>query len=162
MSVKKTAEFITDVTKSVKINLVVLFWSDSKIEKNPGTPYRATTGCTGVITISDNSLAGMDRLRNLDHFFDIGELLLQELLNTHLQRHGGHRAGTACAFQADLHGACIIEANELDVPAVALKRWPNLFYRILKLFFCHEKPPNDLSIQNNVMFDYTPFRSSLE
>jgi len=78
----------------------------------------------------------MNRLRYLDHFRDTRDFLLQRFLNAHLERHRGHGAGAARAFQPHLNDTVLFHAHEFNIAAVSLEHRPD-FFEGLDYFFFH-------------------------
>ena len=60
-------------------------------------------------------------LRYGNHFFHLGNFLLQKLLNTHLKRHRRHGTGPASAFEPHFDDSIFLDAHELNITAISLE-----------------------------------------
>ncbi len=84
-----------------------------------------------------------DLSRNADSdchdFLDVRDSLSKEPLDTHLERHLGSRAASACSREAHLHRT-VFHSHEFNIAAVPLKQRPYLLVDYLLNFFFHFNP----------------------
>jgi hypothetical protein len=78
--------------------------------------------------------------RNLDDFFNLGNMLLQVLFNAHFERPGRHGTGPAGPFEPYLHDTIIFHAHQFNIAAIPLECRPHLFECFLNSCFVHGIP----------------------
>src|SRR5512147_1057028 len=77
------------------------------------------------------------RLRYLNDFLYLGEMLFKVFFHPHLEGHRGHGAGTARAFQPHFYRPVFFNAYELDISTISLERRTYLFQGFFNFFFVH-------------------------
>jgi len=108
------------------------------LERNHTAPRRRDTVCLRMNCLFARQRRQRCRLRYLNDFLYLGEMLFKVFFHPHLEGHRGHGAGPARAFQPHFDCPVFFNAYELDISAISLERRTYLFQGFFNCFSVHD------------------------